>query len=48
MVTEFGIILNTKKEQNYIKINIESIFFGEDKVIKTGEYENLERSEERR
>lgn len=42
MVTEFGIILNTKKEQNYIKINIESIFFGEDKVIKTGEYENLE------
>ena len=42
MDTEFGIILNTKKEQNYIKINVENIFFAENKVIKTGEYKNFE------
>lgn len=42
MDTEFGIILNTKKEQNFIKINIENIFFAENKVIKTGEYKNFE------
>lgn len=42
MATEFGIILNTKKEQNFIKINVENIFFAENKVIKTGEYKNFE------
>ena len=42
MTTEFGIILNTKKEQNFIKINVENIFFAENKVIKTGEYKNFE------
>ena len=42
MDTEFGIILNTKKEQNFIKINVENIFFAENKVIKTGEYKNFE------
>lgn len=42
MATEFGVILNTKKEQNFIKINVENIFFAENKVIKTGEYKNFE------
>lgn len=41
MVTEFGIILNTKKEEGLIKFILDSIFFSENKVIKTGNYTDL-------